>query len=74
MYRPRNATITTLLSLVLSLAFAQHSAAQQLVLTPFKPGSIYALGEKAGWNVTLLCWRRVNCGILSTRSGKTIST
>ena len=53
MYRPRHATVTTLLGLVLSLALAQHGAAQQLVLTPFKPSGIYALGEKAGWSVAL---------------------
>jgi cephalosporin-C deacetylase len=53
MHRPRHATIATLLSVVLSLALARHGAAQQLVLTPFKPSGIYALGEKAGWTVAV---------------------
>lgn len=53
MHRTRRVTIANLLGLVLALEFTQVCAAQQLVLTPFKPGGIYALGEKAGWNVTL---------------------
>ena len=31
---------------------AQACLAQQLTLTPIKPGSVYQVGEKAGWEVT----------------------
>ena len=37
----------------LALVFAaQACLAQQLTLTPLQPGGIYAVGEKAGWEVT----------------------
>src|SRR5262245_53622231 len=51
MHRHRLRATTTLLFLILSLGLAQLGAAQELVLTPFRPGGIYALGEKVGWNV-----------------------
>jgi cephalosporin-C deacetylase-like acetyl esterase/lysophospholipase L1-like esterase len=39
--------------LLLSLAASPACWAQQPTLTPFKAGGIYALGETAGWTVTL---------------------
>src|SRR5262245_26709296 len=39
--------------LILSLLCAQLCAAQQLVVTPFRASGIYALGEKAGWNISV---------------------
>jgi cephalosporin-C deacetylase-like acetyl esterase/lysophospholipase L1-like esterase len=36
---------------MLALAVAQACFAQQLTLTPFKPGGIYTRGERVGWNV-----------------------
>ena len=40
-----------LLALMFSAA-ALASQAQPLILTPFKPGGIYGLGEKVGWTLT----------------------
>ena len=54
MHRLRSRVTTALPLLIVSLCVAQLCAAQQLVLTPFKPGGIYALGEKAGWDVRML--------------------
>jgi len=46
---------TRLPGLVLALACAALPApAQHLSFTPFHPNGIYDLGEKAGWNVTLV--------------------
>lgn len=36
-----------------SLTLARVAPAQPLVLTPFKPTGIYALGENVGWTVAL---------------------
>jgi cephalosporin-C deacetylase len=54
MYRPHARATTALCFLFLSLGAAQLCPAQELVLTPFKPGGIYALGDKAGWDVSLV--------------------
>src|SRR6478736_5643300 len=40
-----------LLGSMLLLGLAQLCCAQQLVLTPLKPGGIYAAGERGGWTV-----------------------
>ncbi len=53
MHLTRRVTIVPLLVLSLWLVLAQLCAAQQLLLTPFKPSGIYALGERAGWSVAL---------------------
>src|SRR5687768_3871046 len=41
-----------LCALLFSLGIPQPGLAQQLTLTPFKPGGIYELGERAGWTVS----------------------
>jgi cephalosporin-C deacetylase len=44
--------VGTAAALICLLVAARSSLAQELTLTPFKPGGIYARGEKAGWSVT----------------------
>jgi len=40
-------------ALIILLAAAPLCSAQQLTLTPFKPGGIYGVGEKVGWTASL---------------------
>ena len=53
MYRSVIIARRILCSTVLLLASAPACWGQQLVLTPFKASGIYALGERAGWTVSI---------------------